>query len=61
MWLGKLLKGRGVRVTMIAPCLFEDAAGKVGIDFVGLGTAEEFQAITKYRRIWKLGVGTKVV
>ncbi|MDP4626429.1 MAG: glycosyltransferase [Akkermansiaceae bacterium] len=61
MWLGKLLKGRGVRVTMIAPCLFEDAAGKVGIDFVGLGTAEEFQAITKDPRIWKLGVGTKVV
>ncbi|MGJ8644055.1 MAG: glycosyltransferase [Luteolibacter sp.] len=61
IWLGKLLKGRGCRVTMIAPCLFEEAAGKVGIDFVGLGTEEEFEGIAKDPRIWKLGVGTKVV
>lgn len=61
MWLGKLLKGRGVRVTMVGPCVFSDAAEKVGMDFVGLGTEEEFEGVAKDPRIWKLGVGTKVV
>lgn len=61
IWLGKLLMARGHRVTMVSTCLFADAAEAAGIGFVPLGTAEEFEAIANDRRIWKLGIGTKVV
>jgi rhamnosyltransferase subunit B len=61
IWLGKLLMARGHRVTMISTCMFSEAAEAAGIDFVPLGTIEEIEAITKDRRIWKLGIGTKVV
>ena len=61
IWLGKQLKARGHRVTMVSACLFEEAAEGAGIDFVPLGTAEEFDAIANDRRIWKFGIGTKVV
>lgn len=61
IWLGKLLKARGHRVTMVTSCIFKDAAEAVGIDFVGLGTVEEVEAIANDRRIWKLGLGSKVV
>ena len=61
IWLGKLLKARGHRVTMVTTCIFQEAAEAAGIDFVGLGTVEEVEAIGKDRRIWKLGMGTKVV
>jgi len=61
IWLGKILMGRGHRVTMISTCMFSEAAEAAGIDFVPLGTVEEIEAIAKDRRIWKLGIGTKVV
>lgn len=61
IWLAKLLKARGHRVTMITTCRFTEAAEAAGIDFVGLGTIEEVDAIGLDRRIWKLGVGSKVV
>jgi rhamnosyltransferase subunit B len=61
IWLGKLLKARGHRVTMVTTVIFAEAAEAAGIGFVGLGTEEEVEAIAKDRRIWKLGIGTKVV
>jgi rhamnosyltransferase subunit B len=61
IWLGKMLKGRGHRVTMVSTCMFSEAAEAAGIDFLPLGTVDEIEAIAKDRRIWKLGVGTKVV
>ena len=61
IWLGKILKARGHRITMVSACLFADAVGAAGIDFVSLGTEEEFLKIAEDRRIWKLGIGTKVV
>lgn len=61
LWLGKLLKAKGHRVTMISSCLFAEPAGVAGIDFVSLGTEEEFLAIAKDPRIWKPVIGTKVV
>lgn len=61
IWLGKMLMGRGHQVTMVSTCLFSEAAEAAGIGFVPLGTAEEIEAIAKDRRIWKLGIGTKVV
>ncbi|MEK6232830.1 MAG: glycosyltransferase [Luteolibacter sp.] len=59
IWLGKLLKARGHRVTMVTTCIFQEAAEAAGIDFVGLGTVEEVEAIGKDRRIWKLGMGRR--
>ncbi len=61
IWLGKLLKARGHRVTMVTTVIFAKAAEAAGIGFVGLGTEEEVEAIAKDRRIWKLGIGTKLV
>jgi rhamnosyltransferase subunit B len=61
IWLGKLLKARGHRVTMVTTVIFAEAAEAAGIGFVGLGTEEEVESIAKDRRIWKLGIGTKVV
>ena len=46
---------------MVSACMFADAAGAAGIDFVPLGTEEDFLKIAHDRRIWKLGVGTKLV
>lgn len=61
IWLGKLLLAQGHRVTMVTTVIFAEAAEAAGIDFVGLGTAEEIEAVGNDRRIWKLGIGTKVV
>ena len=61
IWLGKLLMARGYRVTMVTTVIFAEAAEAAGIGFVGLGTVEEIEAIGNDRRIWKLGIGTKLV
>lgn len=61
IWLGKLLRNRGHRITIVTTMLFEDYVKSAGFDFVGLGTLEEVEAIGKDPRIWKLGIGTKVV
>lgn len=46
---------------MISTVIFSDAAIAAGIDFVPLGTVEEIEAIGNDRRIWKPGIGTKLV
>ena len=61
IWLGRLLRARGHQVTMITACLFEDQARAAGLDFVPLGKAEEFDAMVRDPRLWKVGVGTKLV
>ncbi len=61
IWLGRHLLARGHRVRMITACLFEEQARRAGIEFIGLGRAEEFEAMIRDPRIWKLGQGTKVV
>ena len=48
-------------MTMVSTVIFAKAAQAAGIGFVGLGTEEEVEAIAKDRRIWKLGIGTKLV
>lgn len=48
-------------MTMVSTVIFAEAAEAAGIGFVGLGTVEEIEAIGNDRRIWKLGIGTKVV
>lgn len=61
IWLGRQLLARGHRVTMITACLFDDAARKAGVDFIGLGTKEEFEALQRDRRIWKPYRATQLV
>ncbi len=61
IWLGRQLMARGHRVRMITACLFEDNARKAGLEFISLGEKDEFEAMIRDPRIWKLGHGTKVV
>lgn len=61
IWLGRHLMARGHRVTMITACLFEEYARKAGLNFIPLGEKDEFEAMIRDPRIWKLGHGTKVV
>lgn len=61
IWLGRHLMARGHRVTMITACLFEEQAKRAGLNFVPLGEKEEFEAMIRDPRIWRLGHGTKVV
>jgi len=61
IWLGRQLLARGHRVTMITACLFEEQARRAGLEFIAWGEAEEFEAMIRDPRIWKVGQGTKVV
>ncbi|MEZ5387368.1 MAG: glycosyltransferase [Prosthecobacter sp.] len=61
IWLGRHLMSRGHRVTMITACLFEEHAKKAGLNFISLGEKEEFEVMIRDPRIWKSGIGTKVV
>ncbi len=61
IWLGRQLLARGHRVTMITACLFEEQARRAGLEFISWGKAEEFEAMIRDPRIWKVGQGTKVV
>ncbi len=61
IWLGRQLMARGHRVRMITACLFEDQVRKAGVEFIPLGSKDEFEAMIRDPRIWKSGIGTKVV
>lgn len=61
IWLGRQLVARGHRVTIITASLFEKAARNAGLEFVGLGTKEEFEAIQNDPRIWKPYKSTQLV
>ena len=61
IWLGRQLRARGHRVTMITASLFEEAAREAGLGFVPLGTKEEFEAIQNDPRIWKPYQSTQLV
>ncbi len=61
IWLGRQLKARGHRVRMITACLFEEHALRAGLEFISLGKRDEFEAMIRDPRIWKSGIGTKVV
>jgi len=46
---------------MITACLFEEQARRAGLEFISLGRTDEFEAMIRDPRIWKSGIGTKVV
>ncbi|HCN31090.1 MAG TPA: glycosyl transferase [Verrucomicrobiales bacterium] len=61
IWLGRQLKARGHRVTMVTACLFEKAARAAGLAFIPLGKPEDFERMIADPRVWRLGSGTKLV
>ena len=61
IWLGRLLRARGHRVTMITVGIFEEAAKRAGLEFVEFGTRAEFEAIQRDARIWKPYQATQLV
>jgi len=61
IWLGRQLLARGHRVKMITASAFEDHARKAGLGFIPLGKRDDFEDLIRDSRIWKSGIGTKVV
>ncbi len=61
IWLARQLRARGHQPTLITASLFQKAADDAGIPFVPIGSDEEFAALMRDPRIWKLGAGTQAV
>jgi rhamnosyltransferase subunit B len=61
LWLGRLLKSRGHRVTMIVACVFEEVARAAGMEVIPLGKKEDFDRFIADPRVWQLYRGTKLV
>jgi rhamnosyltransferase subunit B len=59
--IGEALLRRGHRVTMFTNGLFEPLARKVGIDFVEIGTADQFKQIITDPDLWHPTRGWKKV
>lgn len=58
--LGQGLRERGYRVTLITSQFFEAQAREAGLDFVGLGTIEDYQATIRNPDLWDPEKGFKV-
>lgn len=61
LWLGRMLKERGHRVTMIVSCVFGETAKSAGIEVIPLGQPEDFDRFISDPRVWQLYHGTKMV
>lgn len=61
LWLGRLLKSRGHRVTMIVSCVFAETAKKTGMEVIPLGSQEDFDRFIADPRVWQLYHGTRLV
>lgn len=59
--LGRALRARGHRVTVISMDLFQPAIAQAGLEYVSIGTAEDFERLAGDPRIWKPITGSKVV
>ncbi len=59
--LGIALKARGHRVSILTNGYFGDLVRRVGLDFIELGTAEEFLAVTQNADLWHPTRGFKTV
>jgi len=58
--IGQQLKKRGFRVVLITSQYFESQARSVGLEFFGLGSAEDYQAIIQDPDLWSAEKGFKV-
>lgn len=59
--IGAELRRRGHRVSLLAPETFAASVLKAGLEFVPVGTAEEFDAATKNPDLWHPRRGPAVV
>src|SRR5215467_10586269 len=59
--VGRELRRRGHRVTLIAPVVFAGAASNAGLDLQPLGTAEEFEDVTNDPDLWHPRRGLEVI
>jgi hypothetical protein len=59
--LGAELRRRGHRVTIIAPAVFEAPSSNAGLDFVTLGTAEDYERATQNPDLWHPRRGIQIV
>jgi rhamnosyltransferase subunit B len=50
--VGRELRRRGHRVTLIAPEVFAGVASNAGLDFVSVGTAQEYERATNNPDLW---------
>ena len=50
--IGAVLRQRGHLVTVITSPVFERLIRRVGLQFVPLGTVEEFDAVTQDPNLW---------
>jgi rhamnosyltransferase subunit B len=58
--IGQELKKRGFRVVLITSLYFETQARSVGLEFFGLGSAEDYQSIIQDPDLWSPDKGFKV-
>ena len=61
IWLGRLLRERGHRVTIITAAPFSDFVRATGLSFVGLGTEAEFDEILKNPEVWSAVRGPELI
>jgi rhamnosyltransferase subunit B len=59
--IGRELRRRGHAVTMIAAAVFAGVAARAGLEFVGVGTAEDYERATNNPDLWNAWRGPKVV
>ncbi len=52
VWLGRLLRERGHHVTIITAVVFDEIIRATGLNFVGLGTRDEFDALIADPNVW---------
>ncbi|MGQ0602827.1 MAG: glycosyltransferase [Anaerolineales bacterium] len=58
--IGQQLRKRGFRVVLITSQYFETQARSVGLEFFGLGSAEDYQSIIQDPDLWNPDKGFKV-
>lgn len=58
--IGQQLKKRGFRVVLVTSQYFEAHARSVGLEFIGLGSSEDYQSIIQDPDLWSADKGFKV-
>src|SRR5215467_1080296 len=59
--IGRELRRRGHRVTLLSPDVFASSAARAGVQFVSTGSADEFDRVTKNPDLWDPRRGAAVV
>jgi rhamnosyltransferase subunit B len=59
--VGAALRGRGHRITLVAAEPFAGVAARGGLEFVPLGTTEEYERITSDPNLWDARRGPRIV